>query len=557
MHATEKADRAIRFFFCAPDVTDRRALVILLAIHLAIVAIVQPRGDFPLNDDWAYAHSVQWLLAEGRIRLSDWVGMNLVPQTLGGGLVVSVAGFSFEVLRHLTQAIAVLAMAAAYFWFRAARLEPGAALVATGTLVAFPAWPVLANSYMTDLYGLALALPAATLFLKALEEHRRNGIVAATALSVVGVLERQVILVIPFAFMVAWLWTRRPLDGGTIARGVAPFAAVVAAEAAFHAYLVLGPGLPSGHLLHGRVVSMSLQALRNESGVIPWILANFATLPAYLGFFAIGWLAWWGMSGAKAIGKVAVIAGGIAIAIAAFALGWFPPYRAGYIIDAAGIGPLLLYDSVRGLAPLDRSAGILWRAIALPTAFAMAALIVMLLSWIVALVRRGRSADPVPVFLVAVVVAYVGPMLVTDYFDRYLLYVLPFMFVLWARWGASTAARWPRALAVAWIAGAIVLSSVATRDYFSWNRARWDAIRMAERLGASPESIDGGYEYNAYRRFETRTKVPDGKSWWWVADDRYVVAFSQVPGYEVVETWKLRPWLPRSPSEVKLLRRKS
>jgi hypothetical protein len=32
--------------------------------------------------------------------------------------------------------------------------------------------------------------------------------------------------------------------------------------------------------------------------------------------------------------------------------------------------------------------------------------------------------------------------------------------------------------------------------------------------------------------------VPDGKSWWWVADDRYVVAFSEVPGYDVVETWK-------------------
>jgi len=537
-------------------VTDRRALAILLALHLAIVAIVQPRGDFPLNDDWAYAHSVQWLLAEGRIRLSDWVGMNLVPQTLAGGLVVRVAGFSFEALRHLTQVVALFVMAAAYFWFRAARLEPGSALVATAALVAFPAWPVLANSYMTDLYGLALALPAATLFLKELEQPSRNGIVAATVLSVVGVLERQVILVIPFAFMVAWLWTRRALDRGTIVRGVAPFAAVVVVEAAFHAYLVLGPGLPSGHLLHGRVVSMSLQALRNEGGVVPWILANFATLPAYLGFFSIGWLAWWGMSGAKAIHKVAVIVGGAAIAAAAFGLGWFPPYRAGYIIDAAGIGPLLLYDSLRGLAPLDRSAGILWRAIALPTAFATAALIVMLLSWVVALARRGRSADPAPIFVLVVVAANVGPFLVTDYFDRYLLYVLPFLFVLWARWGAPATARWPQALAAAWIVGAIALSAVATRDYFSWNRARWDAISMAERLGANPDAIDGGYEYNADRRFETRARVPDGKSWWWVADDRYVVAFSEVPGYDVVETWRVRHWLPRSPSEVKLLRRK-
>jgi hypothetical protein len=47
-----------------------------------------------------------------------------------------------------------------------------------------------------------------------------------------------------------------------------------------------------------------------------------------------------------------------------------------------------------------------------------------------------------------------------------------------------------------------------------------------------------------------------GKSWWFVTDDRYVVAFSPVPGYDVVETWKVPRWLPRSPAEVRLLRRK-
>jgi hypothetical protein len=98
---------------------------------------------------------------------------------------------------------------------------------------------------------------------------------------------------------------------------------------------------------------------------------------------------------------------------------------------------------------------------------------------------------------------------------------------------------------------------MATRDYFSWNRARWDAIRMAERLGANADTIDGGFEYNADRRFEEHPwKAVPGKSWWFVTDDRYVVAFSPVPGYDVVETWKVPHWLPRSPAEVRLLRRK-
>src|SRR4029079_17435108 len=164
--------------------TDRRALLVLVVLHLAIVAIVAPRGDFPLNDDWAFAQSVRWFLDGGGIRLSSWVAMNLVPQTLAGALVAGAFGFSFESLRHLTQLVAVLAMFAAYGWFRAARLDPRAALVATVAVVSFPAWPVLANSCMTDLYGLALALAAATFFLKELDSPSRTAIVAATILSI-------------------------------------------------------------------------------------------------------------------------------------------------------------------------------------------------------------------------------------------------------------------------------------------------------------------------------------------------------------------------------------
>src|SRR5204862_1006642 len=135
---------------------------------LAIVAIVEPRGDFPLNDDWAFAHSAQWLLGEGRIRLSEWVAMNLVPQTLAGASATSVFGFSFETLRHLTQVVALMAMGAVYAWFRVSGLAAYGAFVATLAVVAFPAWPQLANSYMTDLYGLVLAMGAAIFFVKAL-----------------------------------------------------------------------------------------------------------------------------------------------------------------------------------------------------------------------------------------------------------------------------------------------------------------------------------------------------------------------------------------------------
>ena len=537
--------------------TDARALALLFVLQLAVVAVVGPRGDFPLNDDWAYALAVQWLLEEGRLRLPDWVGMNLVPQAFAGAAVVSVAGFSFEALRHLTQGVALAALAAAYAWFRAARLAPGAAFAATAALLAFPAWPILSNSFMTDLYGFALLFAAAACFAKALGTPSRRWLVAATIFSVLGVLERQVVLAVPFAFMVAWLWTRRPLDARAIAAGVLPFAIALAAEIAFEAYLALGPGTPTGHReAHGRLLTMTLKALTNRDGITYWVLGNVAAIPGYLGCFAIGFLAWWGATGADRREKAAIVAGGVAIAVLAFAFGWFPPYREMWLVDRAGIGPFLLHDTIRTPNPLDRSPGLFWPALAIPAAFATAALAVRLACALGRVVREGRGADPMTVFLVAAVVASLAPFVITDYFERYLLVALPFLFVLWARWGPPASGRW-RAAGATWIALAMLLSALATRDYFAWNRARWDAIRGAERLGANEDAIDGGYEYNAFRRFERRVpRVPQGKSWWFVADDRYVVAFSPVPGYEVVETWPVRSVLPRTPKQVLLLRRR-
>ena len=59
---------------------DRVALFALVAANCAVSILVSPQGNFPVNDDWAYARSVQWFLIEGRVRIPDWAAMNLLPQ---------------------------------------------------------------------------------------------------------------------------------------------------------------------------------------------------------------------------------------------------------------------------------------------------------------------------------------------------------------------------------------------------------------------------------------------------------------------------------------------
>jgi hypothetical protein len=99
-------------------------------------------------------------------------------------------------------------------------------------------------------------------------------------------------------------------------------------------------------------------------------------------------------------------------------------------------------------------------------------------------------------------------------------------------------------------------SAAATHDYFAWNRARWAAIAEAGRRGATPDTLDGGFEYNGFNRFQVMPQLAvPGKSWWWVKDDQYCVSFEPRQGYAILQTWSVRAWLPTTPGQVFLLKR--
>src|ERR1700682_2751018 len=120
---------------------ERHAGLIVILVQLALLALSRATGDFPINDDWAYAHSVRWLLDEHRIRLSDWIAMNLLPQTLLGAGTSALFGYSLSTLRHVAQFASVVVALAVFGWFLAVGLGRRDALVASLVVMAMPCWP--------------------------------------------------------------------------------------------------------------------------------------------------------------------------------------------------------------------------------------------------------------------------------------------------------------------------------------------------------------------------------------------------------------------------------
>jgi hypothetical protein len=542
---------------------------ILLGLQIALFFAIEPRGEFPLNDDWAYAHSVLWLLTEHRVRLSDWIAMNLLPQTLAGGATAAAFGFSFSALRHLTQAVALSASAAMLWLFRSAGMTPAQGLLGALAVVTTPWWLDLANSFMTDIYGMALALPAAALYLRALATRARPGSLAmATALSMLGVLQRQVVLVLPVAFACAWILARLVESRASVrsprtwALAIMPFAACVLSIGLYKLYLDTGPGVPGAQrLLEGRVLPMLGRMLTLDPGYWRWSVELVSGLLGFIGLAVAGYaIVLLGRGGGSARQRAGVMLGAAALSVLVLTGLWLPPYRTGQLITATGLGPYSLFD-VLGRFERDLPSpepAIFWRVFGLAacvgaSAFVVAVAVAIRAAW------RERGCDARTIFIIVAILAYLLPFAITDYGDRYLLFILPFIvLLLHAIFGAVQHVRLRSVTSVGGVVMVIsaLLSTAATHDYFAWNRARWAAIAEGVRRGATAETLDGGFEYNGFYRFEAKPQVAmPGKSWWWVKDDEYCVTFEPRAGYALLRAWSVRAWMPTTPRNVLLLKR--
>ena len=86
-------------------------------------------------------------------------------------------------------------------------------------------------------------------------------------------------------------------------------------------------------------------------------------------------------------------------------------------------------------------------------------------------------------------------------------------------------------LALAVLAPLALYAVACTRDYLTWNDRRWTALHsLTAEHHIPPEHIDGGFEFNGLNLFDPAYEPKQGKSSWWVVDDRYVVAFGPISG---------------------------
>ncbi len=518
----------------------------LVLLWIALVAVVGPRGDFPLNDDWAYAANVRHFLDTGRLAFNDWLAMTLVAQVLWGALWAALFGFSHFVLRLSTLFLAGVALLVVYRIVYEETRRRDYARIAAATLLVNPWFCSLSFTFMTDVPFLAAFLLALLFFFRALRAGHWAAIAAGIFFSVLATLIRQFGLLAPLGFGVAWFWKYR--HWRALPAAVMPLLLTCLALWGYTRWMEQAYGLPEAwgrpQLLLERLLSAHpfVQFYR-RAGVLLW----------YLGVMVAPVLIWrWRASPAKRSVKVA----SLLLAALVVTLLAVPAWRQlpwGNLFYNLGLGPTTLKDGYFGINLAPRLPGLGWN-ILLVGGFATAVLLLRAL--LIRLAARTAFSSTLPAAWTMLLVY--GGYLLFDYymFDRYLLVATPLLFILLAPRNKEAQGGWPTIGAGLLLGLLGCFSIAATHDYLSWNRARWKLIDGLAARGLTPAQVDGGFEYNATHRAGPRRAISrHGKSWWYVADDPYAITFGSWPCYETTEAQGFQRWLPPARDSLFVLHR--
>ncbi len=554
--------------------TTESDLMIIASLWLIGLFLVNPLGEFPLNDDWSFGITVKYLLENGDFHPADWVSMPLLTNVIWGALFCLPTGFSFTALRMSTLVMSLLGLVMFYLLLRDMKQSRGIALIMVLTLAFNPIYCALSNTFMTDVPYTTMAILAAFFFARNLRTSSNVEFTVATILAVVATLSRQLALSIPLAFAVTLVVTQK-ISRQNILRAVIPVISSVTALLILEHWLSVTGRMPS--IYHART-SVLFSVLADPGRLISTLADNTFTCLIYLGVFLLPILLWESINiirehGRKAvsmlIGSIAAVTAFGALCCLAIHHGqiMIMPFSRN-ILTRFGIGPLTLRDTyIMGLDHVPVLPTVFWIAVTM-AGLAGAGIIIALLAFrarpLIKNYRAGIGENEVSgVFFLLVAIIYLLPLLVGGFFDRYFIPAMPFLMAGLAGIAGKSAgdimtSRFAKFAVITMLALFALFSICATRDYLGWNRIRWEALyELMDKKQVSPTDIDGGFEFNGLYTFDPLYRENSGKSWWWVRNDEYQITFGPLPGCKVVMEYSYYCWLIPHTQKILVLQKDS
>lgn len=526
--------------------------VVLSLIWLITLVIIWPLGDFPLNDDWAYAISVERWCKTGQFEIIDWPAMSLFTHITWGTLWTKIFGFSFDILRLSTLVIGVIGVWVLNQLLKEINFYPLQRFLLLAVLVFNPLYFQLSLTFMTDVPFLSFCLFASYCFWRIIREDKLHWWLWATLFSIGAILMRQLGILIPLAFGGALCLFR--MNTKNILLSALSIGLTYGSLQTYLIWLDYTSGIPATFtnmtsIIDRLNVSYIKEAIQLFGGIYLIYIGLFL-LPVLVALRLP-------LTRSSSIGTFVAL---VPVAYLVY-LSW-NRIPLGNMIFNLGVGPLTLPGTTEDKLEAFNNLGPYWLLFLKVIGATTVLLFVRLLTYGLSLIKAHypyRKLGARSVFKYGVVfflLAYALFMIIDHHrFDRYLLTLLPFILLLFPSRKLQSKGT------TFFLSGVglfllILFTVMSSHDYFSWNKARWQALSSIEKQGISPTLIDGGFEYNGFR--QTGHRNPDnryGKSWWFVAEDEYSVAFGRYNNYRIQNKFSFPHFLALRQDTVYLLKR--
>src|SRR5437588_2341243 len=191
----------------------------IVAIFAAAIAFINPRGNFPLNDDWDFALATWRFAKSGQFQFTAFTAVSLRAQVLWGALWTRIFGESFNVLRMSTIVLAAATLAIVHRTLWRAGVPRFGRVVASLALGFHPIFLWSSCTFMTEVPFAFASSVALYAFIRAFEDDDGSAwIVAACAATMTACFVRQTGITLLAAPLLMALFKRRKRD--TMVTGV-------------------------------------------------------------------------------------------------------------------------------------------------------------------------------------------------------------------------------------------------------------------------------------------------------------------------------------------------
>jgi hypothetical protein len=508
----------------------------LLLLWITIIIIINPLGDFPLNDDWCYGKSVKTLYEDGYLKLYNWGEMTLIGHVFWGYFFTEIFGFSFTVLRFSTLVMGFATILGIYELCKLANVPRWMTLFGTVLCIANPIFLSLSFSFMTDVPSYCLIIWAFYFFVKGIKTEAWQPIWWAIFFCCWVYIIRQLAWVLPVTWLITVLIVKkRTLQN--LLKAITPLIVLILFMLIF-SYI-----METNDLFQDRYNSKLKLLIENIKNInIQFIISVFLYFfisMAYLGFLLAPIYLFYCSRYKFKGNRIWIIIWTVLVTGILIRYGKILPSLHNIWIDF-GVGPTTLVDHSGNftIGPSPRAPKLFWQIITVIGVFSSVVLLFRLKELVFSVVKK-KVISPIAVLSFVFCVIYLSPFLLVGVYDRYLLPLFPVTIVFLGAGIQKIPQKTHQYLSIAFLGLLLLFSVCATHDYLSWNRVRWVALNELTDSGVSKNHINGGVEFVTWYHFSE-----EKEKWWESVTPIYTLVFKPQKNKKIKSEYNYSRWLP-------------